>query len=258
MEDTAQMSKFSYIAAGYVLLLALTILVPPSRAQDDIVTNGGFETGDFTGWTTQSLSGGGFWVVYTGTLTPNDFPVQPPPEGTFAAVTYQGDQSSNILYQDIEVPPGGETMCSVIVYLVNGEGSMVDPFYVIGDGLTLNGQNQQMRVDLMDPNADPFDTGAGVLENLFQTLPGDPNNIGYTTLNFDLTPYAGQTVRFRAAVVVTTFELNGSIDELSCIAQGGSAATQIPTLSEWGMIAAAAGLGLVGLFFAVRKRRITA
>ena len=29
----------------------------------------------------------------------------------------------------------------------------------------------------------------------------------------------------------------------------------IPTLSQWGMIAAAAGLGLVGVFFAVRRRR---
>ncbi len=30
---------------------------------------------------------------------------------------------------------------------------------------------------------------------------------------------------------------------------------QIPTLSEWGMIAAAAGLGLVGVFFAVKRKR---
>ena len=30
--------------------------------------------------------------------------------------------------------------------------------------------------------------------------------------------------------------------------------SQIPTLSEWGLIAAAAGLGLIGVFFAVRKR----
>ncbi len=29
----------------------------------------------------------------------------------------------------------------------------------------------------------------------------------------------------------------------------------IPTLSEWGMIAAAAGLGLVGVFFAIRRKR---
>jgi hypothetical protein len=29
----------------------------------------------------------------------------------------------------------------------------------------------------------------------------------------------------------------------------------IPTLSEWGMISAAAGLGFIGVFFAMRKRR---
>lgn len=34
------------------------------------------------------------------------------------------------------------------------------------------------------------------------------------------------------------------------------AVAPIPTLSEWGMIAAAAGLGLVGVFFAVRRRRV--
>lgn len=35
----------------------------------------------------------------------------------------------------------------------------------------------------------------------------------------------------------------------------GSSAASVPTLSEWGMIAAAAGLGLVGVFFAVRRRK---
>ncbi len=35
----------------------------------------------------------------------------------------------------------------------------------------------------------------------------------------------------------------------------GNAERNIPTLSEWGMIAAAAGLMLVGVFFAIRKRR---
>ncbi len=31
--------------------------------------------------------------------------------------------------------------------------------------------------------------------------------------------------------------------------------SNIPTLSQWGMIAAAAGLGLVGVFFAVKRKR---
>ena len=34
--------------------------------------------------------------------------------------------------------------------------------------------------------------------------------------------------------------------------------TNVPTLSEWGMIAAAAGLGLVGVFFAARRKRASA
>jgi hypothetical protein len=32
----------------------------------------------------------------------------------------------------------------------------------------------------------------------------------------------------------------------------------IPTLSEWGMIAAAAGFALVGMFYALRRRRASA
>lgn len=34
--------------------------------------------------------------------------------------------------------------------------------------------------------------------------------------------------------------------------------SNIPTLSEWGMIAAAAGLGLIGLFFALNRRKTQA
>jgi len=32
--------------------------------------------------------------------------------------------------------------------------------------------------------------------------------------------------------------------------------TPVPTLSEWGMIAAAAGLGLIGVFFVLRNRKV--
>jgi hypothetical protein len=37
----------------------------------------------------------------------------------------------------------------------------------------------------------------------------------------------------------------------------GNAGLNIPTLSEWGMIAAAAGLMMIGVFFVVRKRQQT-
>jgi hypothetical protein len=43
-----------------------------------------------------------------------------------------------------------------------------------------------------------------------------------------------------------------------CIFNNFSAARPIPTLSEWGMIAAAAGLAMVGVFFAVRRKKARA
>ncbi|MFI5323856.1 MAG: hypothetical protein ACHQ6U_10065 [Thermodesulfobacteriota bacterium] len=43
---------------------------------------------------------------------------------------------------------------------------------------------------------------------------------------------------------------------IDCTFTNMRAVLHIPTLSVWGMIAAAAGLGLIGVFFAVRKRRI--
>ena len=60
--------------------------------------------------------------------------------------------------------------------------------------------------------------------------------------------------------IVTEIE-NGV--QIFCSPNGGAAQCNfiniavgnIPTLSEWGMIAAAAGLGLTGVFFAVRRRR---
>lgn len=66
-------------------------------------------------------------------------------------------------------------------------------------------------------------------------------------------------------VDVTPIENGVSLDclggtEITCTFTNvrGSSATNIPTLSEWGMIAAAVGLALIGVFFAVRRKRAQA
>jgi len=234
-----------------------------AKAQVDLFVNGGFETGNFSGWTVvQQLNSGGDWFVYSGTLSPFDSTILAPPEGTFAAVTDQQDPSSQVLYQDVDVPIG-TTECSVIVYYVNtaqvedGEigATEVDAIFVNGPNLNFNeGPNQQARIDIMDPLAPVFDIGAGVLLNIFQTNPGDPGTLGYTTLNFDLSDFAGTTVRFRAAEVDNIGIFNFSIDDVTCLRDN---AVEVPTLSEWGLIAMAGILGIVGFMF-IRRRKLTA
>lgn len=251
----------------FAVVLTLFFAVSSSKAQE-LVENGGFETGDLTGWTQQTFNGAGSWSIYS-VVGPPDYP--PPPQGTYSVVTSQSDPDSNILYQDIELPDNANISCSVIVYYMNrfveippptdlgftasGASDISTKEFIDGSGLSIqNGPNQQYRIDIMNPDAPAYDTGEGVLMNIFQTKPGDPDELGYTTLNFDLTPYAGTTVRFRAAVVVTEAQLHGSIDDLSCVAE---AINEVPTLSEWGLIAMAGVLGIVG-FMAARRRKTTA
>jgi len=56
-------------------------------------------------------------------------------------------------------------------------------------------------------------------------------------------------------IIASCEDLNGGHTECIFVNVDPSA---IPTLSEWGMIAAAAGLGLVGMFFAIRRKRAQA
>lgn len=217
--------------------------------------NCGFETGDFAGWIVMNQPGGaGDWFVYSGNTSPNLFPILPPPEGIFAAVTDQQGPGSHVLYQDIVVPDRFSVQCSVIVYYESnseGENSFFSPptlDYTVSP-------NQQARIDIMDPLAPVFDVGAGVLLNVFATFPGDPASLNYTVVNFDLTDFAGETVRFRAAEVDNQGNFRFSIDNVDC--NGPVSVQQVPTLSEWGLIALAGILGIMG-FIAIRRKRLKA
>ncbi|MEW6143869.1 MAG: IPTL-CTERM sorting domain-containing protein [Thermodesulfobacteriota bacterium] len=67
-----------------------------------------------------------------------------------------------------------------------------------------------------------------------------------------------------SALIDVTFIENGvSLDclggtEITCTFTNVRGARPIPTLSEWGMIAAAGGLALIGVFFAMRRRKAQA
>lgn len=233
-------------AAVMVITVVFAAFFSADKSLAQTIVNGGFETGNFDGWTVfQQPGSGGDWFVYSGAD-----PLPPPPVGNFAAFTDQIEPSSQILFQDIFVPEGERGLCSVIVYYNNSAED-----FVIGPGLAYALEtNQQARIDIISTDADPFTIAAGVLLNIFQTEPGDPLTLGYTTLNFDLSPFAGDTVRFRAAEVDNIGEFNFAIDELTCGGEGPVIPTQIPTLGEWGMMATAGVLGIAGLLYARRRK----
>ena len=240
------MSRYCSILVFIFTILSLAAVSIPASAQP-VIVNGGFETGTFAGWTVMvATDSNGDWNVYQGNQFP---PLPPPPDGQYAATTFQSGPGAQVLYQDIAVPETGPFNCSLIVYYDNEASE-----FIIGPGLEFTGDpNQQARIDLLT-DSDPFTVSAGVLENLFQTLPGDPPTLGYTTIEFDLSPYAGTTVRLRAAEVDNQEVFLFAIDEVTCV--GGTVATGIPTLGEWGLMAMAGVLGIAGLLY-TRRRRMT-
>jgi hypothetical protein len=202
-----------YVPRTAALLGVLILLALPGVSSAATIVNGGFETGNFAGWTVVNQSGGsGDWFVYTGTSTPlTGFSVAAPPEGTHAAVTDQGGPGSHVLYQDVVLESGFTHSLSFVVYYENRAG-----FFATPPTLDFNVfPNQQYRIDVLRATADPASTAPGdVLATVFQTEEGNPPSLAPATINFDLTPFAGMTVRIRFAEVDNQLFFNASVDDV--------------------------------------------
>jgi hypothetical protein len=195
---------------------AAALLAAPGIASAGLVNNGDFETGTLSGWQTSNTTLGE-WLVYTGTNV-EVFTVPAPPQGTHAAVTVQQEESRQILYQDVTLPPGGSVnQLSLFAYYVS-QDSIFSP-----DTLSIDVPNQQYRIDVMKPGA-PIDSVApgDILATVFRTVTGDPQELGPTIKTTDLSAFAGQTVRLRFAVAVTDNELNAGVDAVSIASNGFS------------------------------------
>jgi hypothetical protein len=215
---------------GWAILVAAVLLAAPASAGAAQVVNGGFESGTLSGWHVQREIQAGNWFAYTGTEapigrrrpTPAD-PVQPPPQGAFAAVADQANPDSLVLYQDVALEPGLGHQLSLLAYydsyrpiaIPNPDTLSVDP-----EALRLpNGsfrKNQQFRIDVVRPEA-PLDSldPADILRPVFATRLGGPLRMAPTRLTADLSAFAGQTVRIRIAVAATEEVLNAGVDAVS-------------------------------------------
>ena len=85
----------------------------------------------------------------------------------------------------------------------------------------------------------------------------DANGVILDSIQVKTDDFFSTFVGFDSTIPVTRVNISGpenlsqGVDEV----RFGQRASNIPTLSEWGMISAVIGLGLIGVFFVLRKRK---
>jgi hypothetical protein len=199
-----------------------------NAAQVELIGNGSFETEGFSPWIFDS-QGAGSWFVTNQAMGPvSGRPLQPPSDGSWQAVVDQSGPGRHILYQQFTIPAGHVA----VLYLVYWYNNSAGIFSNAGNLDYLGVPNQLMRIDIMDPSAPIDDTGAGVLDNLFITNPGDPADVTPTTLQADLSTFAGQTIRIRIAEVDNQDYFTVGIDAVSVQATGSTPVREM----TWGGI----------------------
>jgi D-alanyl-D-alanine carboxypeptidase len=208
-----------FIAAR--LPLASTTTPKPVTVIDD------FESGTLAGWTLDH-SGNGSWFVYRdGRQAPDPkksnafvpFAMPNPPQGKVAAVSDAMGPGMELMYRDIKLD--GRMMLELTLFYLNGFDGLSGysaPFAAPRTLALDAGPNQQVRVDLLAPTA-PADSmaDADLRATVFETRPDAPGRRGPAPIRFDLSPWAGQTVRLRIATVANQTPLRAGVDDIRLI-----------------------------------------
>lgn len=211
-----------------LITLTLTAAVMGTASAANLVVNGDFETGDFTGWTT-SQAGGSTLDVRSGTSQAGDTPT-----GDFYA--FAGDQfgpSTNILVQTITLPGAiGSATLSLDFGYNNQSGSFINALPDLVDHT--GPANQNFRIDVLSAGAAIDSTGSGnVLFEIFRTNPGDPNPRSFSAfsqdISVDLAAFAGQDVQLRFAQTDNQSPFHVGFDNVVLDVNGGTTVVPEPS-----------------------------
>jgi hypothetical protein len=233
--------------------------------------------GSLDGWQTYLLpnsTGGshGAWGLWTGTQSPlSQTAVHAPLGSPYGAMldeenlqplppaftklpnpnknnSYEG---TSALYQDIYIPTGAFGASLSLTLYINDSAAnglaTAGTYFSYASGTTPNQaldytqsvDNQQVRVDLMDPTGSLLgvDAAHGVLRNEFITNPNDPKTglpVQLLTItDSDLTKYAGKTVRLRVATTNNRGLMIVGVSNVSLVAKYPD--TSAPTVMDLGL-----------------------
>jgi len=197
--------------------LTAAVVVPPvvPTTDHELITNGGFETGDLTGWTASALGGGSFSVGSTSPAPLSNLPHVGASSGTYFAISDQTSPAVEEIEQSFVVPTGTVTLTlDFDMFVSNWDGPAQIGTLELGAGA-----RQYARVDLLSAGSGAFDLGA-VIHNFYAGVDNVTPPAGWTHYTFDITPYvtAGSTYELRFAEADTQANLQQGVDNVSLTA----------------------------------------
>lgn len=221
-----------------------TLSLTTSFAAVELLTNGNFETGNFTGWSSSVSSGsnGNRFIDNPGTSVPlsGAATVANPGGGSYYAVTDQSGPGAYAMSQTFIIP----TVPAAVILTFQMFNQSSANLSVNPAGLTQSASpNQHARVDILTGTAGDFDTGAGVLQNLY--LGKDPTNPN---------PYISYSFNIKSIVSTPgTYKLRfGQVDNQGIFQQGvDNVSIQFTAIPE----SSAVALGGITLIGFLRRRR---
>lgn len=209
-------------------LAAIGALVTSSAfaAPMELITNGDFETGNYSGWNPNVRPGssGNLNISTPGANAPlsGSSTAANPFGGFFYSVTDQIGPGSYALTQSFAVPLGTTSVqFSFQMFANTYGGTIIDPI-----GLDHNGNsNEHARVDiLLASTADPFSTAVGdIVGNYYLGTDNSSTNPNpYTNYLFNLTGVltGGQSYILRFGQVDNRGFFNQGVDNVSILADG--------------------------------------
>lgn len=157
------------------------------------VSNGSFETGDLSGWTTYQDGGGSISVWDGSFLTCSELPSSGITDGNYAMLFDMEGPNVLIAWQTITIPTDN-TILSLDLTYNNSSG-----FWAFTGDLNYGGDtNQHLRIDVMDTSASTYSFDAGdIYYTLFASDTSTPFEIDRQTLSVNLSAYSGTSVLLR-------------------------------------------------------------
>ena len=256
--DSAIM-KIRSTLSGLAASLAVAFVGPSaSAATIDLISNGGFETGTFAGWTAtvQAGSMGNLFVNPVGFTAPlsglSTSGAGGSPHGSFNALSDMNGPGAYALSQSFTRPgPGSLTLMFDLFANDSDSGPIVDPSGLDYTSGGSSNPNQHVRVDILTAAASPLSTsGVDIVTTIIAPMV-DPGPIPnpFTTYVFDLSALlaVGGTYQLRFGEVDNQLFLNMGVDNVKLLAE----VRGVPEPATFALL----GLSLAGVAVARRRKR---